>query len=200
MENPEETVIDQVETPNPENKETVYTQEELDAKIQAETDRRVNEALEKKLAKERKKFEQELAEKTQEAEKLAKMSEADRAQAKFDKERQAFEAEKQEFARQKLAVETEKTLIAEGLPSQFSKYVIGDDAEATHANIKAFREEWTQALEEAASKKLDEKIQSNTKTPGSSNGSVKGMTSSEFNALPYSERIRLRELDPTIGT
>jgi hypothetical protein len=131
------------------------TQAELDAKLQSETDKRVSQAIKTAQAKWESEFNQKLESEKQEAAKLAKMSAEERERAKFAKEKEAFEKEKAEMARVKLEAETVKQLSTENLPTEFAKYVVGQDAESTLANINEFKESWQKALYQLAQDKLN---------------------------------------------
>lgn len=130
------------------------TQEELNAKMQSEADRRVSEALKKFEAKKDKELAAKVEQAKLEAEELAKLSAEERAKVerekeaiKFQEDQKAFESERQAFQREKLLLETEKQLSAEKLPPEFASFVLGEDAEKTHENIKVFSEQFQQAVQ-----------------------------------------------------
>ena len=120
-----------------------YTEEELNAKLQAEADRRVTQALQ--TAKE--KWEQEQAVKIEQEKELAKLSEEEKAKKQLEMERQSLEKERLEFKKIKLELETTKILDERKLPTKFAKYLIAEDNEKTLANINEFQESWQQAIQ-----------------------------------------------------
>jgi len=84
-----------------------YTEDEVKAQVQAETDRKVTKALETAKAKW---LEEEQA-KVKQAEELAKLSEKERAAKELEIQRTEFEQEKSKFERERLTLQTEKDLI-----------------------------------------------------------------------------------------
>src|SRR3712207_7284208 len=81
-----------------------------------------------------KEYEEKLANEKSEAEKLAKMTADERAQAKFEKEKQEFEEERAKFQRDQLELETVKELGKQGLDVEFSSFLMGENAESTNEN------------------------------------------------------------------
>lgn len=138
--------------------EKTFTQEELD------------KIIEKRLARALKKAEEEKIE----AERLAKMSEAERQQALFNKEKAKFEEERKQYQREKMELEVIKQMSSKGLPVEFSKYLIADDAETALNNIKTFEAEWQKAIEKAVNEKLK------GSTPKAGSGVVKSNSTDSF--------------------
>ncbi len=124
--------------------EKTFTQAELDA------------IIEKRLAKERAKFEERLTAKVSEAEKLAKLSEEERAKAEIDiakgeltAMRAEFDKMRAEFDREQLLSQVTKELADRKLPIGMAQSLLGVDAEATKANIDKFESDWKSSLEDA---------------------------------------------------
>ncbi|RXM70344.1 DUF4355 domain-containing protein [Clostridium tetani] len=129
-----DVATDKIET----TKEKTFTQEELE------------KIISKRLERERKKADEE----RQEAEKLAKMSAEERAKAEFKKEKQKFESERKSFKKQQLELQVIKELTNKNLPTDFSKYLIGEDAESCMENIKTFETEFSNAVEKQVQERL----------------------------------------------
>lgn len=115
-----------VETnPNPaENETKTYTQEEVLALLQSESDKRVNQALKKQ----QKKYEQQLS--------LSKLDGDERAKA--EKEARIAELEEQlaQFQIERNRSELKSVLSTRGLSAEFADIInISDDIEASQANI-----------------------------------------------------------------
>lgn len=85
-----------------------------------------------------------------EAERLAKLSEADREA----EEKKAFQTEREQFKREQLETETTKQLALKGLPTDFAKQLTGKDATETLANIAAFEKTYLAALEKGVNDRL----------------------------------------------
>ena len=120
--------------------EKTFTQEEVDSLIQKRLDRALKKAQE------------------EEAEKLAKMSEAERQKALFEKEKAEFEEERKKYQREKLELEVTKQLNSKGLPIEFGSYLLGENAEDSFNRRKNFEVKWQQALEKA----INERLKGNT--------------------------------------
>lgn len=135
-------------------KKIEMTQEELDAKLQSETDKRVTQAV--KTAK--KDFEAEkkqaVEEAKKEAEELAKLNAEERFKLEQDKERKKLEDERASFLSEKLMLETEKNLVKEQLPVEFAGFLIGTDVEKTGENITKFKEFFQAKIQEGVDERL----------------------------------------------
>ena len=138
-----------------ESKEKLFSQEELDS------------IIEKRLSKERKKYEAKLKEEVNQAERMAQMSEAEKQQALFEKrvkefeEREAaFNAAQEALNKEKMLTEVNKQLVARNLPIDFAEKLISDDAETTMANISKFEIQWQAAINNA----VDSRIKGSTPT------------------------------------
>ena len=175
-------VEDKQEDPKVEDKEKQpeekkFSQKDLDKIVQQRLDR------------EMKKFKQELSE----AERLAKMSEEERAKLEMDKLKAEFEAEKTKFQKEKLELEATKILGKEGLPVDFAPLLLGEDADSTHKNITAFKSAFQGAVEKA----VEEKLKGGYK-PKKADGVISGVTVDQFKAMSLVERQDLAEKDPEL--
>lgn len=142
-----------------------YTEQEF----QSEVDRRVTQALKKSQDKWEKEYQQKLEAEKQEAERLAKLSAAEREKAIFQKEREAFEKQKCEFERERLTNQTLKTLAEEDLPIECCDWIMAgvEKAEDIMMRITTFKKMFGDAVE----KRLNERTQ--VTTPGSGSGQIK---------------------------
>lgn len=135
----------------------------------------VNDIVAKRLAREKVKFEEEykakLETEKQEAEKLAKLSEAERQKAILDKQQQEFETERAEFQREKIELEVTKQMASKNLPIEFAPLLVTEDADSSFENIKSFEKNWQEALEKA----VNEKLKGNTPKAGGSNAEQTGI-------------------------
>ena len=175
-----------------EEKETkTYTEEELQALLQKEADKRVSEALKTNKEKLEAEFQQRLEDEKNKVAETVNMTAEEKAKAEFEAEKQAWEKEKAEFEKQKLELATTKKLAEQGLPSEFALLVLGNDEEETDNNIENFKEHWKNSLEKAVNERL-----SGT-APKTGNSRPKAnMTKEEFGKLSYKERTALLEKDP----
>lgn len=152
----DEENIEEQETQESEQQEekVTYTQEEFDKQLQSEADKRVTEALKTAKAKWESDYKDKLKKEKDEAARLAKMSAEDRAKEEFEKQKQDFEAERKQFERDRLELQVKKDLNEQGLNESFSSFLIGEDADSSLANIKAFKSAWDKALSDAVKEKL----------------------------------------------
>ena len=163
-------VTTDVESKEVETKEEVkkleFTQEELDNLIS------------KRLEREKKKAQAE----REEAEKLAKMSEAEKQQTLFEKKVKEFEDMKKKYELEKMELEVIKQLSSKNLPTQFSKYLLNEDAETSFNNIKEFEVEWQKAIEQA----IDTRLKGKTPQVGVVTNTT--ITKEQFNKLGFLEK------------
>lgn len=160
-----------------ESGEKTYTQAELDKMLQSETDKRVTEALKTAQEKWSKEYAEKLENEKKEAERLAKLSAAEREKDKFDKERKAFEAERAQFERDRLEMQVAKELTNVGLDASFASILMGVDADASMENIKTFKTSFDKAVEAAVKARLA------GRTPDSGSGNE--LTTNPFSADGY---------------
>lgn len=127
-----------------------YSEKEL----QAETDRRVTEALKTAQSKWQADYEKKIQNERDEAARLAKMSTEERAKAEFDKQKEAFDKERESYNRERLEFECTKQLAAESLPVEFASMLTGKDADVTKSNIETFKSSFMKAVEVAVTERL----------------------------------------------
>jgi restriction endonuclease Mrr len=147
--------VDGAQHQEPVEQEKTFTQAELDS------------IIEKRLNKERAKWEKKVKEEADEAARLAQMSEAEKQEALFNKRVQEFEereaafnAAQEALSREKMLNETNKQLVSRGLPLDFADKLMANTAEDTLANIDAFEKSWQAAINNA----VDSKIKGSTPT------------------------------------
>ena len=153
------------------NTEKMFSQSELDS------------IIEKRLGKERAKWEKKVKEEADEAARMAKMSEAEKQEALFTKRVQEFEEREAAFneaqaalQREKMLNETNKQLSERGLPLNFAEHIMADTAENTLANIEAFEKEWQAAINKA----VDSKLRGSTPTSPVSKSKPKDVAKMSF--------------------
>ena len=167
--NVNDTVEDKVEGGATET-DTVEVKEEKTF-TQAELDKILN----KKFAQWQKKTE----EAKQEAERKAKLTEAE----KLAEERKEFEAMRKQFEYEKRVNSTSKTLASNNLPVEFADFLIAEDDEATTQRVDLFKN----AFNEAVEKSVNQRLKGNTpktstvKTKTFTANDVKSMTPDEIN-------------------
>lgn len=182
----------QVDNQEGQTEETItMTKEELQRLLQQEGDKRVSQALQTAKAKWEAEFKAKLEQEKSEAEKLAKMSEQERFMAELEKQKKQFEEERKQFYREKLELQTVKELSSLGLPTEFSSFVLGEDAETTKKNIEIFQAKWQEAIEKAVNEKLKGAV------PKASGGAPT-ITPEQFKKMSVIERSKLYRENPEL--
>lgn len=159
---------------------TTYTAEEVADLIQREADKRVTSAL--------KKAELANSKKIAEAERLAKMSEADRQNEKI----RQLEAELQERAREISIRENTITLQAEmskrNIPAELAQFLVSDDADTMFDNLKLF----DGVLKKLINSEVEKRITGTTPKSGNMK-STESMTKDKFKNLSLSAQQEIFE-------
>jgi methionyl-tRNA formyltransferase len=135
-------------------------------------------------------MELELKAELEEAEKLAKMSEAERVKAKaekerikFEKERKKFEEEMRAFNQERMLNTTMTTLSEKNLPVEFASFLRADNAEQIMENIAIFDKHFNEAVEKVVLERLRGKTpQTGTTTKNFDMNELKNMSAAEINA------------------
>jgi hypothetical protein len=134
--------------PNPtpqgadEKKVLTITEDELEKKLQSEADKRVASALKTAQEKWRKESEETIKNERADAERLAKMSEEEKARVQAQKREDQLTQRERELHRKELQLEAVKILNEKGLPVTFAEMLIGETAEDTMSRINTFKKEW----------------------------------------------------------
>lgn len=171
------------ENGNSESKET-FTKEEFEAQLQAETDRRVTQAL--------KKQERKLDEKLKEAEKLRQMSEEDKKKYQLEQREKQLTQKEREYALMENKIECSNILADRGLPKEFLDYVVAEDAEQMMENIKTMDKVFKSAVADAVNDKIEKK------SPTHSADIQSGMTKEKFKKLTVSQQSEIYKNNPEL--
>ena len=192
MENIDNNVVNEeiVETEKAETNEVkevkTFTQEEVNAILE----KRLSREILKIEAEKQKAMELELKAELEEAEKLAKMSEAERVKAKaekervkFEKERKKFEEEMRAFNQERMLNTTMTTLSEKNLPVEFASFLRADNAEQIMENIAIFGKHFNESVEKAVTERLRGKTpQASTVNNSFNMNELKNMSAAEINA------------------
>lgn len=168
-------VTNEQENQTPANEEVkTYTQEEVLALLQSETDKRVNQAL----AKQQKKYEKQLT--------LSKLDGEEREKAEKDNRIAELEEQLAQFQIERNKSELKSVLSARGLSAEFADIIsVSDDLEASQANI----DKLDRLFKDAVRAEVEKRLAGNApKGNGSSPAEItkeaaKKMTMAELNEL-----------------
>lgn len=124
MEENKNTSVETTEQETQEQEIKTYTAEEVAKLVQAEADRRTNQAL----AKQKKQYEKQLS--------LSKLDDDERAKAEKDNEIAELKEQLAQFQIERNKSELKSVLSSRGLSAEFADIIsISDDIEASQANI-----------------------------------------------------------------
>lgn len=166
-----------------ETTETVktYTQEEVLAMIQSETDKRVSQALKTQ----QKKHEKELS--------LSKLDDDARARAEKDDKIADLERQLLEFQVEKNRSELKSVLSSRGLSAEFADIiVINDDIEASQLNIDKLDKLFKAAVKAEVEKRLA------GAPPRGNSGSIENVTKDSAKKMSLAELQHLQKTNPQL--
>jgi len=173
--------MDEVET---ESETKVYTQEEVDALLQAEGDRRVTAALKKAEAKN--------AAKLKEAQKLAAMNEQQKYEYELEQREAAIAAKEKELALAENKAEASKILGEKGIDLALVDFVVAEDADTMNANINLL----DKAFKKSVKLEVERRLAGNTPKKGLPVD--KTITKEDFMKMSFSEMVELKQNNPEL--
>lgn len=132
-----------------------YIKEELDAILQSETDKRVNQALNSFKTKELPKL---LSVAKAEAEKLTELKAQEKAAHEFKQKEELLSRRESEVIRKELKIEAYKIFMEKGLPMDLLDVVLYDSAESRDKSIDAVEKAFRQAVEKGINERLKGQI------------------------------------------
>lgn len=130
------------------------TGEEDQGNTKTFTQEDVDKAVQKRLARERKKWEQEQQNQQTEAEKLAGMNEKQKKEYQENKKQEDLEKREREITKRELSAQAKETLVDKGLPMELADVLDYTDADTCDASIKKVEKAFQQAVQKA----IDDKI------------------------------------------
>ena len=168
-----------------------YTQEEVNELLKGyKSQEEVNNIVNKRLAREKKDIEARIEAEKREAERLATMSAEEKAKHELEKKIAELEAREREIARKELRDEAGRQLESLNIPKKGTRFVLGEDAETTHSNIKDFAN-FIEELKEDLKREL---LKGKTpRTSVSVTGNV--ITKEQFKRMSYMEKMDLYNKD-----
>lgn len=161
-----------------------YTQEEVDALLQSEVDRRITSALKKQEAKNQKKLE--------EAKKLAQMDETQRFQYELEQREAAIAEKERELALAENKAEASKILATKGISPELVDFIVAEDAETMMANISLLEKEFKKSVKDEVEKRLA------SSAPKKGLGQNKTITRDDFMKMSFTELTELKQNNPEL--
>lgn len=173
--------------PNKEENEEenkTYTLEEVQEMIQAESDKRVQQAMDKANRK------KEAA--IKEAEKLAKMNADEKYKYELEQRENAIAEKEHKLAVLENSNEAGKILADKGISINLVDFVVAEDAETMKANIDLLEAEFKKSVKAEVEKRLSGTTPKNNLPPD------KGLTKETFNKMSISEQSKIYSENPTL--
>lgn len=179
--NTENTSVDTVEQNN-ENSAKTYTEEEVMRLIQAESDRRTNQAL----AKQKKEYEKKLS--------LSSLDEQQRKEAEAQMKIEELQAQLAQFQIEKNRSELKSVLSSRGLSAEFADIInITDDIEASQSAIDKLDKLFKSAVKAEVEKRL-----AGNAPKGNGNGNPAEITEETVKKMSMAELTKLAETQPEV--
>lgn len=145
------------------------TEEELQKKIEAESDRKLASALDKKQKEWEVQQEEAIRKALEEKERLSKLSEKERKDEELTKREKELAERLAKIERKELLADAVADLNKKDLPASFAEILLGENAEKTLENINNFKT----AFDEAVNAAVKEKLRQET-PPAGGGGTGKG--------------------------
>lgn len=174
----------QAETEINKGASTSVTKESTESASRTFTQEELNDIIEGRLAKAKKAWDKELADKQSEAEKLAKMDADQKKAYEFDKKLKELERREAEITKRELKSQALEMLTQKNLPSSLVDLLNLTDADSCKASIDAVEKAFSQAVQTD----VDNKLKGSgplKKAPGVKSYTkeqISGMSAAEINA------------------
>lgn len=162
----------------------VYTQEEVDKMLQAEADRRVNQALQKQKAEADKKL--------KEAQKLSQMSAEEKYRYELEQREQAIAEKERQLTLAENKNAASKVLADKGLDLSLVDLVLAEEAETMNDRINLLDKAFKKSVKAEVEKRLA------SKSPVSTLDANKTYTKNDLNGMSYSQAMELFKQQPDI--
>ena len=159
------------------------TADELQKKIEAESDRKLAKALEKKQKEWESKQQEAIQKALEEKERLSKLSEKERKEEELSQREKDLQKRLADIERKELKADAIADLSDKGLPANFADFLLAEDAEKTLENINNFKTAFDEAVNAAVKEKLRQD------TPPAGGGSLKNSKTPSVAELAKESRL-----------
>lgn len=166
------------------NETKTYTQEEVEALLQKEADRRVSEAL--------KKAEKKKEAAVKEAQKLAAMNEQEKYEYELKQRENAIAEKEKQLALMENKNEASKILAEKGISIALVDFIVAEDAETMKTNIDLL----DKCFKESVKAEIEKRLKSNT--PKKNLPLDEQLTKESFKKLSMMEQQKLFETNPEL--
>lgn len=149
------------------------TGEELQKKIESESDRKLQSALQKKEQEWETKTQEAIEKALEEEKRLSKLSEKEQEEERMTKREKELQDRENELKRKELKAEAITDLSNKELPTEFADFLLAEDAEKTLENINSFKKAFDTAVNKAVKEELRQ--DSPNSGAGTSNKNIKNI-------------------------
>lgn len=167
----------------------MFTEDELNRRVTSEVDRRVESGIQKGLATNKAKWEEEFSER-------AKLTAEELAEKDINSKMDEINELKLEIAKRENTLNAKELLSNADIPKeQYEKFInilVSDCEESTTSNVENFIDSFNTTKSEIESKLKKELSQISSPTIGESKG---GISKEQFEKMDYMERIELKQKD-----
>lgn len=160
-------------TKNEEKTNVELTEEELRKKIESESDRKLQSALQKKEEEWEIKTQEAIKNALEEEKRLSKLSEKEQEEERMTKREKELQDRENELKRKELKAEAITDLSNKELPTEFADFLLAEDAEKTLENINSFKKAFDAAVNKAVKEELRQ--DSPNSGAGTSNKNIKNI-------------------------
>lgn len=161
-----------------------YTEDEVQAMLQRETDKRVSEAM--------KKAERKTQAKIKEAEKLAQMNEEQKYQYELEQREKKIEAKERELALAENKASASAILADRGISTKLVDMVVAEDADEMMNNINTLDEAFKASVKAEVEKRLA------SSTPKKNLPLNQSLTQESFRKMPLSQQAEIAKNNPDL--
>lgn len=176
------------EPPAPKDEPKSFDDILKDSKYQEEYDRRLKAELSAQESRLKVLFD----EKATEAEKLAKMTDDEKAEYKRQKREKELQAREMELTKRELMAVAKSTLIEKELPASLAELLNYSDADSCNKSILALEKAFKQAVQAQVDKKLE------GGKPPKKAPQDETVTKEQFAKFGYKERLELKTKNPEL--
>lgn len=159
---------------------------------QAEFDRRVQKAVNTAVNKAQEKLKALSDDKLSEAEKLARMTNEEKAQYMHQKKEKELSEREAAITRKELMAEAKNTLAEKKLPVELADVLNYADADSCNKSIATVEKAFNKALEAA----VEEKLKGGTPPRKAPEGGT--VTKEQYQKMGYTERLKLKTENPEL--
>ena len=161
-----------------------YTQEEVDALLQSEADRRVSQAL--------KKAEEKKAAAVKEAQKLAAMNEQEKYEYELEQREAAIAEKEKQITLMENKNEASKILVEKGISISLVDFIVAEDADTMKANIDLLDKCFKESVKAEVEKRLKSTTPKKNLPPDAQ------LTTETFRKLSIGEQQKIYEQNPEL--